>query len=156
MKFIGLYLLFLSVSLCVFSLPTSAKKAEIGTVIKVVDGDTVEVETKSKHLKVRVLGIDAPESVHPDQQKNSKAGKESSAFLHLILQGKTVQLWLDPVADATDKYARNLRYITCNGLDIGLAMLLLGYAQVYPRFPFAAKEEYLQAQAIFDAKEKKK
>ncbi|MCX7746035.1 MAG: thermonuclease family protein [Clostridia bacterium] len=76
------------------------------TVTRVIDGDTFEIEGGRS---VRLIGVDTPESVHPDQSKNTEFGKIASAFTKEKLGGKTVYLEKD-VSDK-DKYGRLLRYV---------------------------------------------
>ena len=57
--------------------------------VKVTDGDTIWVKSKgaenSERFKVRLIGINTPESVHSDKTKNTKEGKEASKFLNTTL-----------------------------------------------------------------------
>lgn len=78
-------------------------------VTKHVDGDTVHVTTDSGQvLKIRMIGVDTPETVHPSKPVEFY-GKEASDFTKENLFGKTVYLEKD-VSD-TDRYGRSLRYI---------------------------------------------
>ena len=78
-------------------------------VTKHIDGDTVHVTLKDgKVLKLRMIGVDTPETVHPSKPVEFY-GKEASNFTKGKLLGKTVYLEKD-VSD-TDKYDRALRYI---------------------------------------------
>ena len=74
-------------------------------VTEVIDGDTVELENKSK---VRLLGIDTPET--KDTRKSVECfGKQASNETKNLLEGKMVLLEKD--VSETDKYGRLLRYI---------------------------------------------
>ena len=44
-------------------------------VLRVVDGDTIEIDYNGEKEKVRLIGVDTPESVHPDAEKNTDYGK---------------------------------------------------------------------------------
>lgn len=80
------------------------------TVERVVDGDTIIVDLDGVEQRVRLIGIDTPESVHPDESRNSEAGDVASDYTKSIVkQGETVYLQKD-VSD-TDKYDRLLRYV---------------------------------------------
>lgn len=82
---------------------------EACTLERVVDGDTIVVNFDGRSEKVRLIGIDAPESVHPDAGRNTVEGDEASAYLKSLLSpGQTVYLQKD-VSD-TDRYGRLLRY----------------------------------------------
>lgn len=85
---------------------------EEAKLIRVIDGDTVEVELNNTQYSVRLIGINTPESVAPDsyKTKNSIEGTEASNTVKDILSDvKTVYLQKD-VSD-TDKYDRLLRYV---------------------------------------------
>lgn len=91
-------------------LPESLNKKEFleAKVAKVVDGDTISVKISGRVYKVRMLGVDTPETVHP-KKPVQYYGKEASNYTKKHLFGKTVFLQKD-VRD-TDKYGRLLRYI---------------------------------------------
>lgn len=76
---------------------------------KVVDGDTIVVENAGENIKIRLLGINAPESVHRDESKNTKEGKQASKYLRNLLEGKSVYLEYDE--EPKDKYGRDLCYV---------------------------------------------
>ena len=64
---------------------------ELRTVIRVVDGDTVIVDGKEK---VRLIGVDTPETVHPSKSVEY-FGKEATAFTKKMCEGKKVRLEYD-------------------------------------------------------------
>lgn len=85
---------------------------EEAKLIRVIDGDTIEVGLNYTQYSVRLIGINTPESVAPDsyKTKNSIEGTEASNTVKDILSDvKTVYLQKD-VSD-TDKYDRLLRYV---------------------------------------------
>ena len=91
------------------------KKAELAKnftsakVTKHVDGDTVHVTLDDGQvLKIRMIGVDTPETVHPSKPVQFY-GKEASNFTQENIFGKTVYLEKD-VSEA-DRYGRSLRYI---------------------------------------------
>lgn len=77
-------------------------------VLKVIDGDTIEVEYGGKSYKVRYIGIDTPETVDPRRPVGC-FGKESSNENKNLVERKTVILQKD--ISETDKYSRLLRYV---------------------------------------------
>lgn len=81
------------------------------TVLHVSDGDTLYVRLESgEEGFVRLIGVDAPESVNPDPEKNTPEGEAAAAFLRsIVAEGRTVYLSRD-VTDH-DKYGRWLRYV---------------------------------------------
>ncbi|MDY2794767.1 thermonuclease family protein [Peptostreptococcus porci] len=81
---------------------------ETAKVTKVVDGDTINVQINGKDYKVRMIGVDTPETVHPSKPVQFY-GREASDYTKKNLTDKTVYLQKD-VSD-TDKYGRLLRYV---------------------------------------------
>ena len=79
---------------------------------KVVDGDTLDVKPPAggDTMRIRLIGIDAPESVNPDESKNTEDGREASAWLKGSLP-KGTRVWLVKDVSDTDKYGRYLRYV---------------------------------------------
>lgn len=78
-------------------------------VVRVVDGDTLVVKIAGTEQRVRLILVDTPESVHPDERKNTEYGKLASAFtVSQIKEGQTLYLQKD--VSETDKYGRLLRY----------------------------------------------
>lgn len=103
-------------------------------VVRVVDGDTVVLNIEGKNEKVRLIGIDAPESVHPDSRKNTEEGRKASEYLAGLLDGESVYMTLD--AEETDSYGRILAYLwDGDGNMINLKIVGDGYAQVYTVSP---------------------
>lgn len=78
---------------------------EKATVVRVIDGDTVELETGER---VRYIGVDTPETKHPSKPVQC-FGREASKRNKELVEGKEVLLEKD-VSD-TDRYGRLLRYI---------------------------------------------
>lgn len=74
----------------------------------VVDGDTVDAIIDGKKTRIRLLGIDTPETVHP-RKPVEKFGKEASNFTRKTLEGKNV--WLTFDNEPIDHYGRRLAYI---------------------------------------------
>ncbi|MGI6090112.1 MAG: thermonuclease family protein [Saccharofermentanales bacterium] len=78
-------------------------------VVKVVDGDTVMVEISGQRRKLRLIGIDAPESVHSDPQENTTEGAAASDFLRALLSDREVRLEYD--VSYLDRFGRDLCYL---------------------------------------------
>ncbi len=117
------------------------------TFTRVVDGDTIIVD---KNIYVRFIGIDTPETKHPDKKVSPLGLKSSQKTKELIGESKKVCLIQDSVGDTIDKYQRQLAYIFDeNGTDINAELLKTGWAKGYFSFPFDRKAEfeYYQQQA---------
>ena len=89
---------------------TGIIKTEEVTLKRVVDGDTIIVTNKNQEdIRVRLIGIDTPESVHPDANKNTVEGQLASEYTKQQLKkGQTLFLEFDE--DPQDKYGRTLAY----------------------------------------------
>ena len=116
-------------------------------VVKVIDGDTFDVEVDGQTKRIRVIGINTPEVVDPRKPVEC-FGKEASEKAKSILLGKKVYLERDPTQGDTDKYGRLLRYVFLeDGADFGLLMIKQGYAYEYTyNIPYKYQNEYKQAQ----------
>lgn len=94
-------------------IPASQKavgQAESARIVRVVDGDTVIVSLDGKDTRVRMIGVNTPESVHPDESKNTAAGYDASQFTKDYLPEGT-EVWLEYDEDKTDQYGRTLAYV---------------------------------------------
>ena len=111
------------------------------TVTEVIDGDTVVAQVSSdKAEKVRIVGIDTPETVDPRKPVQC-FGEEASARMKELAEGKAVTLERKPDEDR-DYYGRLLRYVILDGRDIGAQMISEGYAFSYKRYPHPRLAEY--------------
>ncbi len=72
------------------NLPTPTERIE-AVVVRVVDGDTIDVRLNSVEYRVRYIGIDTPETVHPTKPEEPY-GREASVRNKELVAGKTV-LW---------------------------------------------------------------
>ena len=117
-------------------------------VTRIVDGDTVEIQYNGKLTSVVLIGVDAPETVHP-QKPVEAFGKEASAFTRNLLLGESVYLRFD--GNRTDRYGRLLAYLyrAPDGLFVNLEIVRQGYGKVYTTFPFKHKDlfQYYGGQA---------
>ena len=88
--------------------PTTNNTFDEAKVIRVVDGDTIHVLFNGQKYKIRMIGVDTPETVHPNKPVEFY-GKEASNFTKKSLSNKTVYLQKD--VSETDRYGRLLRYV---------------------------------------------
>ncbi|MBM4413210.1 MAG: hypothetical protein FJ040_07195 [Chloroflexi bacterium] len=79
-------------------------------VVRVIDGDTVVVNINDEETRLRLIGIDTPESVDPRKPVEC-FGIEASAYTKALLLSKNVYLEPDPTQDETDRYDRLLVYL---------------------------------------------
>lgn len=78
--------------------------------IRVIDGDTIQVMYENQESSVRLIGINTPESVHPEAEKNTEAGKAAADYLREKL-AETETVWLEFDEQQTDTYGRLLAYV---------------------------------------------
>lgn len=88
--------------------PPSSDKGNWIRVSRVVDGDTFEIMNKGVKEKVRLIGVDTPESVKPGSPVEP-FGIEASNFTKKLIEGKMVRLEFD--VQERDKYGRLLAYV---------------------------------------------
>ncbi|MBQ1739459.1 MAG: thermonuclease family protein [Clostridiales bacterium] len=78
---------------------------------RVVDGDTIIVhDPDGNRLRVRLTGINAPESVHEDESKNTEEGRQASKFMKELLEDVDV-VYLEYDEAQFDQYERTLAYV---------------------------------------------
>lgn len=114
------------------------------TIARVVDGDTVVTSTGER---IRYIGIDTPETVHPFKQVEFY-GKEASDKNKELVEGKTVEIEKD--VTGKDKYGRTLAYIWLGNEMVNGKLVGGGYAYSYTYPPNVKYTDYfvsLQAQA---------
>ncbi|EMM5381167.1 TPA: thermonuclease family protein [Escherichia coli] len=106
-------------------LPATLCAAQLqGMVIRVLDGDTIEVLQERQPVRVRLLNIDAPEKKQP-------FGRWSTNQLKALLAGQSVTVSYTQ----TDRYGRVLgRVVTANGTEANRQQVLKGAAWVYDRY----------------------
>ena len=104
------------------------QRTEEGMVERVADGDTITVITANQtKLRIRMLGIDAPETPKGTKFPGQPYGTDAEAYLKQLVQGKRVTIEIY----AVDRYKRLLSTIFLDGKDINLAMIEAGLAEVY-------------------------
>lgn len=116
-------------------------------VIKVVDGDTIDVSINGKTERIRLIGINTPETVDPRKPVEC-FGKEASDKAKALLNSKKVYLESDITQGELDKYNRLLRYVFLeDGTNFNLLMIKEGYAYEYTyNTPYKYQAEFKEAQ----------
>jgi len=123
-------------------LPAHLHAADTGTCIRAVDGDTLVVDLNGSREKVRLIGVDTPETVHPSKPVQH-FGKEASAFTKRMAAGKRVRLEYD--GQKRDRYGRLLAYVYLqDGTFLNAEIVKQGYGFAYTRFPFKYMEQFRQ------------
>ena len=106
---------------------TQDQTARTVRVTSVVDGDTLDVTWHGRPERVRLLGVDTPETVDPHRPVGCY-GPEAAAFTHRRLQGRTVRLRFD--RQRRDRYGRLLAYVEVDGRRFNDELLTDGYARL--------------------------
>ncbi len=127
---------------------SSVPTGESAVVKRAVDGDTLAVIVGGVEEKVRLLGIDTPESVDPRRAVECY-GKEASKQMDQLVTGHDVIMLQDPTNDDRDRYGRLLRYIYLrDGTFVNEWMVEHGYAFAYTTYPFQFKNSFVKLERI--------
>ena len=128
----------------------AAMRTVTGTITKVSDGDTIQITTPEQtKLKVRLYGIDAPETPKINRQSGQvhqpgqPYGVEAQKALKDKIMGKHVKLEILDI----DKYRRMVGIVWLNERNINLEMIREGYAEAFIEYlkpPY--KSEFLKAE----------
>lgn len=113
---------------------TTPASTDTVTVLRVIDGDTFEVSMDGKNEKVRIVGIDAPET-------GDCFSRDATARLTALIDGNTVRLEAKSTEDR-DVFGRLLRYVWFAGNDVGAGMVRDGYVLSYEKYPHAKLNLY--------------
>jgi micrococcal nuclease len=121
------------------SWPDPPKGAAAAKVQRVVDGDTFVATVNGRRERVRIIGVDTPESVDPNRP-DEPFGEEASNFAKHYLTGETVRMAGD--VEPRDRYGRMLAYVwLADGTFWNALLAAEGYAQqltIPPNVTYAA------------------
>lgn len=94
-------------------LPPPITSGEPHRLLKVRDGDTMEIRYHDLRLAVRLRGVDTAESVHVDASRNSDVGTDAAAFARAQLEEALVRIEFEDRHGmiSTDQYGRALGYL---------------------------------------------
>jgi micrococcal nuclease len=102
-------------------------QALTGPVVSVVDGDTIDVQLDGRPVRVRSIGINTPETKHPEKGVEP-CGPEASEANRTLVEGNTVRLDLD--VQPWDRYQSLLAYVYVGPVMVNAELVRQGYAQV--------------------------
>lgn len=158
--FLGGEVRFVKESSLATSTPAALDPKEWYPVVRVVDGDTIIVSIEGKGVRVRLIGLDTPESVDPRVPVEC-FGHEASDQMKRILTTQYVRVQEDPSQGRFDKYGRLLAYIyapldsTQEGLLMNEYMIREGYGHEYTyNLPYKYQATFRAAER--EAREQKK
>lgn len=124
-------------------------------VVNVVDGDTIDVVINGKEERLRLIGIDTPETKDPRVGVEC-FGKEASEKTKQLLLGKYISLEADETQSDRDRYGRLLRYVFLeDGTNFNELMIQEGYANEYT-YDSAYKYQQEFKNAEINARQEKK
>jgi micrococcal nuclease len=137
---------------CVISSPPVVRadsEATTALVLKVVDGDTIDiVDDVRGRLRIRLLGIDTPETKKPGCTVGCW-GPEATEFAKSTMLGQRVAMVTDPTQDVHDRYGRTLAYLDkADGWDYSVEAARAGAAHsyIYHNHPAARADEIAAAE----------
>lgn len=115
-------------------------------VVKVYDGDTIAVNMNGKEEKVRLIGVDTPET-HDPRKPVECFGEAAANFTHSLLDNQAVRLESDPLSTNRDRYSRLLRYVYLpDGRLVDQEIIAAGYGFAYTSFPFTKIDDFRAAE----------
>ncbi len=104
----------------------AARGSITARVVRVVDGDTIEVSIDGRGDDVRYIGVDTPETVKPGEPVEC-FGPEASEFNHELVEGRVVMLEFD--RELRDVYDRLLAYVFVGDTFVNEELIRGGFAR---------------------------
>jgi micrococcal nuclease len=101
-------------------------RAALARVLRVIDGDTIEVVLRGRSEDVRYIGIDTPETVKPGTPVQC-FGPRAHELNQRLVGGRSVRLVFD--AERRDVYQRLLAYVYTGGRFVNAVLVRRGYAR---------------------------
>lgn len=125
----------------------SVALAANATLLYVTDGDTIGVEVDGTEERVRLIGIDTPETKKPNTPVQC-FGPEATAFTESLL-AKGTMLHLERDREARDAYGRLLAYVyrSGDGMFVNMEIIEQGYARPLSIAPNIAHADQFAAAA---------
>lgn len=118
------------------------------SVSRFVDGDTITVNMNGKAEKIRMIGVDTPETHKPNTPVQCY-GPAAAAYTKNSLTGKKFRLVSDSLSTDRDRYDRLLRYVVLtNGTNFNMELISEGYGFYYPYFPFTKSDDFAASQVL--------
>ena len=123
--------------------PTPAPDPRVeAVVLRVIDGDTIEVSLGGQPFTLRYIGIDTPETKDPNSPVEC-FGAEATTANEVLVAGQTVLLEKD--VSETDRFGRLLRYVWIGDQLVNLQLVSDGYAVSSPYPPDVKHQDKFDA-----------
>lgn len=122
-------------------------------VIRVVDGDTILINYGGTEIYVRLLGVDAPETVHPDKPLQHY-GREATVFLTNLLKGERIYFGFG--FEEKDRYGRMLAFLyrADDGLFVNREIIRQGYGKAVRQYNYPDKAKLIKLEGLAQAAKK--
>ena len=106
------------------------------------DGDTITVDMDGKEERIRMIGVDTPETQDPRKPVQC-FGKAASGFTKQLIGNQPVRLEADALSDNRDRYNRLLRFVYLpDGKLVQAEIIKQGYGFAYTSFPFTKSDDF--------------
>ncbi|HXR50343.1 MAG TPA: thermonuclease family protein [Verrucomicrobiae bacterium] len=123
---------------------TSIQSSQPGLyrVARFIDGDTIVVDMNGTQEKVRLIGVDTPETHKPNTPVQCY-GPAAAAYTKNTIGATHVRLVSDSLSTNRDRYNRLLRYVYLpDGTNVDERLIQNGYGFYYPYFPFTKAHQF--------------
>lgn len=116
------------------------------TITSFTDGDTITVNMNGNDEKIRLIGVDTPETKKPNSPVQC-FGPEASDFTKKLIGNQNVRLEADPLGDNRDRYDRLLRYVYLpDGTLVNQKIISEGFGFAYLSFDFSKSNDFATSQ----------
>src|SRR5690606_21115102 len=99
-------------------------------VLRAEDGDTITIAMEGREERVRLIGVDTPETQDPRKPVQC-FGRAASEFTKNVVTNKSVRLEADPENTNRDRYNRLLRYVYVDDVLLNAEIIKQGYGFAY-------------------------
>lgn len=115
------------------------------SVTQIFDGDTIGITMNGRPEKIRLIGVDTPET-HDPRKSVECFGEAATEFTRQLIGSSSVRLEADPLSTNRDRYDRLLRYIYIGERLVNLEIIAQGYGFAYLSFPFTKMGQFRVAE----------
>ena len=111
-------------------------------IVSFEDGDTITVDMDGTTERIRMIGVDTPETKDPRKPVQC-FGRAASDFTKQLIGSSSVRLEADELSSNRDRYNRLLRYVYLpDGRLVEAEIIRQGYGFAYTSFPFTKSDEF--------------